>query len=150
LLAVVERALEHRGLAAPPAAAPSATPAAPAPPAARGILVALVALVVLVVLVLVRLGLGGRRLGLPLDLRRDQPVVLRPEIDLVIEVRARRTVDGFTLRRQVVFALEGIDLLHGHLELVGDPCVGPTLAHPGTDLVQVRAKRAAGHRAARL
>jgi carbon storage regulator len=36
-----------------------------------------------------------------------------------------------------VLALERPDVPDGNLELVGDPGVGPALAHPGADLVQL-------------
>ena len=46
---------------------------------------------------------------------------------------------------QAVLALERLDLLDGHLELVGDPGVGATLSHPPTDLVKLRTQRPAAH-----
>ena len=46
---------------------------------------------------------------------------------------------------QPVLALERLDLLHGHLELVRDPRVGTTLSHPPTDLVKLRTQRPAAH-----
>jgi hypothetical protein len=36
-----------------------------------------------------------------------------------------------------VLALEAADVPDGDLELVGDPRVGPTLADPGPDLVEL-------------
>ena len=52
---------------------------------------------------------------------------------------------------QAVLALEGLDLLDGHLKLMGDPCVGATLSHPPTDLVKLGTQGPATHeRAGRL
>ena len=39
-----------------------------------------------------------------------------------------------------LLTLEGLDLLNGHLELVGDPGVGSALADPGADAVQLRSQ----------
>src|SRR5690606_29084152 len=107
LLAVVERPLERAraGLAAAPAATTAATTRR------------LVAVPVLVGLPLARLGLRGglRGLGFGLGLgglRRfqlggDQRVILRAQVDLVIEVDAVVGVVG----GEVVLTLEGRDLL---------------------------------------
>ena len=43
--------------------------------------------------------------------------------------------------RELVLALELADVPHGDLELVGDPGVGPALADPGPDLVQLGLQR---------
>src|SRR3954469_23928591 len=42
-----------------------------------------------------------------------------------------------------MFALEGPDVAHGNVELVGDPCIGAPLAHPRADLVQLGLQRSA-------
>ena len=76
------------------------------------------------------LGLGGFELG------GDQRVVLGSQIDLVVEVDGRAGV-GVTVGLEALLALERLDLLHGHLELVGDPGVGAPLANPGADAVQL-------------
>ena len=128
------------GCGAPRASAPAAA-AAPTAPAGRRVVVIAVAIAIArrrrLLLVAFGLRLDGGGLGLGLELGGDQGVVLGAQVDLVVEVGARRAGDGLTLGREVVLALESVDLLHGHLELVGDPCVGPSLAHPGADLVQV-------------
>src|SRR5689334_1790727 len=131
LLAMVERPFERRrrGLAAAPAPAP-----APAPAAALGLVV-----IVLGVLVLVGLVLLGRG-GLGLELGGDQRVVLRAQVDLVVEVDAGRALGRLTLGRQFVLALERSDLRGRRLELMSDPGVGPSLADPGADLVEMRAQ----------
>ena len=81
--------------------------------------------------------LGARGLG-RLELRCDERVVLRAQIDLVVEVLGR-AAPGRARRSQVVVLLERLDLLDRDLELVGDPRVGAPLADPGTDLVELRA-----------
>src|SRR5436190_10992924 len=141
LLAVVERALERRRrqLRSGPA---SATPAAPAAALGLVLLVGL-GLGFRLVLVLLELLLGPRGLGL--ELGGDQGVVLGAQVDLVVEVDGGRALGRVALRRQVVLALEGGDLGGRHLELVGDPRVGPALADPGADLVQMGAQRTASH-----
>ena len=45
---------------------------------------------------------------------------------------------GVSVGLQVVLALEGLDLLDGHFELVGDPGVRTSLSHPAADLVKLR------------
>ena len=140
LLAVVERALERPGglLAA---AAAGARPGA----------LRLRRLLVLGGLLLG--GLAGGLLGglglllgaadlLGLELRGDRGVVLGAEVDLVGD---RAVGGGLAVGLQAVLALEGLDLLDGHLELVGDPGVGATLSHPPTDLVKLRTQRPAAH-----
>ena len=52
---------------------------------------------------------------------------------------------GLAVGLQAVLALERLDLLDGHLELVGDPRVGATLSHPPSDLVKLRTQRPAAH-----
>src|SRR5437763_1536032 len=69
----------------------------------------------------------------------------RTQVDLVVEVRTDGNVSRVTVGREVVLTLEGLDLLHGDLELMGDPGVGATLANPSANLVEVRAQRASCH-----
>ncbi len=49
---------------------------------------------------------------------------------------------------QALLALERLDLLDGHFELVRDPRVGATLSHPPADLVKLRTQGPAAHRRA--
>ena len=84
--------------------------------------------------------LGARRLG-GFELGGDERVVLGAQVDLVVEVAAagagsQRAV-GLAVRHEVVLLLERLDLLDGDLELMSDPGVGPTLADPAADLVEV-------------
>jgi hypothetical protein len=149
LLAVVEGALELRAgaLRAPPA--PAAAPAT----ALRGLVVVLVLILVAAVLGLLggaaRLLLGARGLG-GLELGGDQRVVLGAQVDLVVEVDARRGARhqralAVLVGHEVVVLLECLDLLDGHLELVRDPRVGTALADPSADLVEVRSQRSSCH-----
>jgi hypothetical protein len=74
-----------------------------------------------------------------LELGGDGRVVLGAQVDLVVEVEPgglRRLPVG----EQLVLALERLDVLDGHLELVGDPRVGPALPDPAADLVEVRSQ----------
>ena len=85
-------------------------------------------------------------LGLLLELGRDRGVVLGAEVDLV-GGRGIAPVAGL----QILLALERLDLLNGHVELMRDPGVGTTLSHPPTDLVKLRTQGPAAHtRAGRL
>ena len=131
---MVEGALERcRRPGAPATAAASAA----APPTPGGtILVLLVAVAVFRIRGLLR---GG------LELRRDQRVVLGAQIDLVVEVQAR-AVGRLAALDKLVLALELLDLLDRHLELMGNPRVGAALADPAADLVEVGTQRAACHR----
>ncbi len=52
---------------------------------------------------------------------------------------------GILVADQLVLALELLDLLHRDFELMGDPRVGATLAHPGADLVELWTERLAWH-----
>src|SRR4051812_35656504 len=146
LLAVVERALERPRR---PGRAPAAPTAAAA--AALGTVLVLVLVLVLVALVLggllVLLGAAG---GLGLELGGDQRVVLRAQIDLVVEVDPHRGAVAVALGGELVLALERLDLLDRHLELVRDPRVRPALANPGADLVEVGAERSSGHQKGRI
>jgi hypothetical protein len=129
---VVERRLE-RAVVAGRGTAPGGRAAAAAAPA-LGLLLRLVLV----------LGLGLRLRGLlrlgGVELGGDERVVLRAQVDLVVEVRAGGSLAVLALGLQVLLALERLDLLHRHLQLVGDPRVGPPLADPTADLVQVRAQ----------
>src|SRR4051812_16798461 len=143
LLAMVEGALERLAGAAPGAAAAAAAGA----PAGRRRLVA--ALFALGLGVLVGGALGGllREAGLlfraprllGLELGGDGRVVLRAEVDLL------ERLGGVAVRLEVVLALERLDLLDRHLELMGDPGVRPPLPDPPSDLVELRAQRSATH-----
>ena len=136
LVAVVERALERLALA----------PASPAPPAAAAAALGGVALLGLgaggVVVIVGRLVVGrfviGRRLVLlGLERRRDEGVVLGPEIELVRAGGWGGIVSVAGVRGEVVLALETLDVRDGHVELMRDPRVGATLTHPRTDLIQL-------------
>jgi len=78
--------------------------------------------------------------GLRLQLLGDRRVVLGAEVDLL-----RGALAGVAVGLQIMFALERLDLLDGHFELVGDPRVRTTLSHPATDLVKLRTQRPAAH-----
>ena len=69
----------------------------------------------------------------PPELGGDQRVVLGLQVDLVVEVRAGSGGGHLVVGQQVVPLLEPLDLLDGDLELVGDPRVGATPAHPAAD-----------------
>ncbi len=77
--------------------------------------------------------LGGLELG------GDGRVVLGAEVDLVVEVQVR-TLGRLAVGQQLVLALEGLDVLDGHLELMSDPGVGTALPDPSADLVEVRSE----------
>ena len=86
------------------------------------------------------LGLGSLELG------RDQRVVLRPQVDLIVEVQLAR--DAFRLVAvpgKAVLTLEGLDLLDTDFELVGDPSVCASLAGPSANLIELWTERSAGH-----
>ncbi len=83
-------------------------------------------------------GALGFRFG-GLELRGDQCVVLRAQVDLLRVVR-RAAVRPLLVAHELVLALELLDVAHAHLELVRHPCVGAALPHPGADLVEVRAQ----------
>ena len=158
VLAVVEGALERRGLAGPAAPAPAAT-AAPGPctvvviafvvllglRAARGLLGG-AGLLGLALLLGQALLLGAAR-GLGLELGGDDGVVLGAQVDLLVGV----SVAGLAAlggRLELLLALERDDLLDRNLELMGDPGVGAALAHPRADLIELGAERPTGHRTA--
>ena len=88
--------------------------------------------------------LGPARLG-GLELGGDERVVFGAQVDLVVEVDLRSVAVVGLGGRQVVVALEGLDLLDGRLELVGDPGVGAALADPAADLIEMWAQRASSH-----
>jgi len=73
------------------------------------------------------LQLGPERLGC-LELGGDERVVLRAQVDLVVEILARRLAALGLGGREIVVELEGLDLLDRRFELVGDPGVGAALA----------------------
>src|SRR5579875_2629551 len=135
LLPVVEGGLKHAGWA-------SATPA-PTTASAPAALLALLGIAIgpgplLGLLALLLLGLRAPRLG-RLQFGGDQGLILGPQIDLVVVVAGQPHPLGGSLV-EVVLALEGLDLLHGHLQLMGDPGVGASLADPGADAIQFRSE----------
>lgn len=127
LVAVIERAFEVPGF--PSGFAATTTTATPT--AARFGLFA----VVLGLLDGV-LGLGGFELGL--EGGGDERLVLGPQIGLLVD-RGRGGLDVVPgLRRsEAMLALEPADVTDGHLELVGDPGIGPTLSDPRPDLIEL-------------
>ena len=109
---------------------PGAAAASASASGGRTVLVRLVGLLAVV------LGLGLR---LGLELGRDEGIVLGAQVDLVVEIEAgadRRL--GRLALRKIVLALELLDLLDGHLQLMSDPGVGAPLADPAADLVEMR------------
>ena len=94
----------------------------------------------LVVLVLV-VGLLGSR---GVELGGDQRVVLGAQVDVIVVDRGGGAV-GLVAAFELLVALEGLDLLHCHFELMGDPRVGPPLADPGADAVELGSERSACH-----
>ena len=131
LLAVIEGALDRTGFAC--AASATAATAAASFGAGLGVLVLVGPVAVLGGLCASSLGLGFCRF----ELGGDKSVILGAEIDLLGVVPGGGVRTGL-LAGQVVLALELLDVADADLELVGDPGVGPTLAHPGADLIQVR------------
>ena len=118
LIAVIERRLERSRGTATSATCPAATSSATAS-AASGLLAPVALVVVLVlVLVLVLVVILGLLRGGGIKLGGDQRVIF---------------VAGFEL----LVALEGLDLLHCHFELMGDPRVGPPLADPCANTVEL-------------
>ncbi len=75
---------------------------------------------------------------LSVELGGDQRIILGTQVDLVIKVGDRDRRVWIRVWLQRLFALEGLDLLNGDLELVRDPRVGASLAHPAADPVQLR------------
>jgi hypothetical protein len=130
---VVEGALEGGLRAARPSASASAAP--PAPSSRLGS----------------RLGLG--RLGLGLRLGRfvrwlgfcfGLPclafVLLKVAVFRGFDARLRSLLGSGRLAVEALVALELIELLHRDVELVGYPGIGPSLAHPQADLVELWAQ----------
>src|ERR1700733_3891275 len=143
LLAVVEGTLEWAGVA--PGGARAATPAAAgafAGAGASGLLSILGGLIV--GFFGLRPGELSLRLG-GLELGGDERVVLSTQVDLLGVVAGCGALGGLLVADQLVLALELLDVADGHLELVSDPSVSSALAHPGADLVEVRAQRFPGH-----
>ena len=87
-----------------------------------------------------RLDFGSFELG------GDQRIVLGTEVDLLLVVSGLRPLGRLLVAHQVVLALELFDVAHAHVELMRDPGIGPALADPGANLVEVRPQRSAGHR----
>jgi hypothetical protein len=85
--------------------------------------------------------LFARASAFRLELGGDLRVVLGAQIDL-LDGGAVRFASG----SRPLLALEGLDLLDGDFELVGDPRVGTTLSHPPADLVKLRTQGPAAHR----
>jgi carbon storage regulator len=135
LLAVVEGAFELAAAAATTPPAPAATAAATLGPLAA-------LFFVLLVLLLVLHGLGIEGSG-------DQRVILGAQVEIVVE---RDRALGFRAfgRLELVIALELAQILHGNLELMGDPGVGPALSHPRPDLIQLWTQGSGCHRRANL
>ena len=63
--------------------------------------------------------------------------------DLVLLARIGPAILWLGALLASLLTLERLDLLDGHLELMGDPGVGPPLADPCPDLVQLRLQRSA-------
>jgi hypothetical protein len=123
---VIEGSLERPT----PTAAAAATPASSAAPAAPPRLGLGIAVVPVPVAGLVLLGLGVESRGHECVVLRAQVLLGRPERGLAVTA-------GRIRRRQIVLALEPDQLSDAHLELVRDPRIGATLTHPGPDLVQL-------------
>ena len=83
------------------------------------------------------------RRGFGLELGGDLRVVFRAQVDLF-----RSGAVLFDVGLEALLALEGLDLLDGHFQLVRDPRVGATLSHPPADLVKLRTQGPAAHRRA--
>src|SRR5205085_11121070 len=82
--------------------------------------------------------LRSPRLG-RLELRRDQRIVLCPQVDLVVVVaRDRSDPLDWLILVEAMLALEALDLLDRDFELVRDPGVGSALPHPAANPVQFR------------
>src|SRR3954447_21153524 len=148
LLAVVERRLERGG-----ATLATAAVAATATPAAAGLIVLVGRLLGLLAGLGLRGGFRGGLLGrlrrllrLGVELGRDLGVVLRAEVDLLVGGAVAAV--AVLLGRELVLALEGLDLLDGDFELVGNPRIGAALTDPRADLVELRTQRFPSHVAA--
>src|SRR5215207_5805253 len=140
LLAMVEGALERRRL--PGAGAPAASAAATAAP--LRLVLAILRVGGVVVGGLLRDLLRGLLRGLALRLEglRHERVILGAQVGLVGlgPGRERLAVAGVG-RGQFVLPLEGPDVAHGYVQLVGDPGIGAALAHPCADLIELRLQR---------
>ena len=80
-------------------------------------------------------------------LHETQALERRDRLVCRVRLRVQEHVDALAVEAPdaLGIALERLDLLHGHLELVSDPRVGTTLSHPPTDLVKLRTQRPAAH-----
>ena len=156
LLAVVEGALEGAGGVVAPAGAATAAACALL---GRGLAASRRALVTAALVFVIAFGrlrvlLGGAlggllgqlglllgpARGLGLELGGDRGVVFGAEVDLL-----DRLAGALAIGLELVLALEGLDLLHGHFELVGDPRVDSALPDPPADLVELGAQRSTTH-----
>src|SRR4051794_11893162 len=81
--------------------------------------------------------------GFLLEFCGDLRVVFRAQIDLL-----DRPVALVGVGLEPLLALERLDLLDGHFQLVRDPRIGATLSHPPADLVKLRTQGPAAHRRA--
>src|SRR5262249_48370062 len=85
----------------------------------------------------------GATSGLFFELGGDQRVVFRAPINLLDDGSVFLAVG-----LEALLALEGLNLLDGHFQLVRYPRVGATLSHPPADLVKLRTQGPAAHRRA--
>ena len=127
-------------LRAAPAAAAAAAPAA----AARAVVALVLVAVVLAVLVLGLVLVVAPRLGV--ERGGDQRVVLGAQVELVVE-RGRSSLARRSAASSPCSRLKASMSLTDDLELVRDPGVGPALADPCPDLVELRFQGATCHAA---
>ena len=80
--------------------------------------------------------LEQRNEQVPARLGGNEGVVLGAQIQLVVEAGSP-VVAGATVGGQRMLLLERLDVLHGHVQLVGDPRVGPALPDPAADLIEL-------------
>ena len=81
--------------------------------------------------------------GFRFEFGSDLRVVFRAQVHL-LDSRAIFVSVGL----EALLALEGLDLLDRHFQLMRDPRVGATLSHPPADLVKLRTQGPAAHRRA--
>jgi hypothetical protein len=135
LLTLIEGRLERLATAASTAPAP-----ATATPSPRPLLASLAALVVLAVpIILALVGRALLLLGLGLlELRLDLRLDLVAKVDVAV---------GFlALGGEAVAASEIPQLGRRDAELMRDPCIGPALANPGANLIELWSQGLASHR----